>query len=155
MKRTIIFVFSVLALLIGSATSTVAQTYKADDIVGTWLNEEGTAQVAVFSVGNQYYGKIVWLQTPNDSVTGLPRTDKENPDPALQSKPLLGLVNLKGFVFDGDDEWKDGTIYDPKNGKTYSCFIRFEDESKGKLKIRGFIGISLLGRTTYWTPVKK
>jgi len=155
MKRTITFAFSMLALLIGSAPSMVAQTYKADDIVGTWLNEESTAQVAVFNVGNQYYGKIVWLKTPNDSVTGLPRTDKENPDPALQKKPLLGLVNLKGFVFDGDDEWKDGTIYDPKNGKTYSCFMRFEDESKGKLKIRGFIGISLLGRTTYWTPVKE
>ncbi|MBN1198011.1 MAG: DUF2147 domain-containing protein [Bacteroidales bacterium] len=155
MKRVITSVFSLLFLLFGSVTCLVAQTYKADDIVGTWLNEEGTAQVSVFKVGSQYYGKIVWLKTPNDSVTGLPRTDKENPDPALQLKPLLGLVNLKGFVFDGDDEWKDGTIYDPKNGKTYSCFMKFETESKGKLKIRGFIGISLLGRTTYWTPVKE
>ncbi len=75
-------------------------------------------------------------------------------EPAEQNKPLIGLVNLKGFVFDGDDEWKDGKIYDPKNGKTYSCYMKFEDESKKRLKIRGFVGISLLGRTTYWTPVK-
>jgi len=150
-----ISLFSMLVLLLGTGASLVAQTYQADDIVGTWLNEEGTAQVGVFKIGSQYYGKIVWLETPDDSITGLPRTDKENPDPALQSKPLLGLLNLTGFVFDEDDEWKDGKIYDPKNGKTYSCYIKFEDESKKKLKIRGFIGISLLGRTTWWTPVKE
>jgi len=153
MKRVIISIFSMLVLLLATGPGLVAQTYHADDIVGTWLNEEGTAQVEIFKVGSQFYGKIVWLETPNDSITGLPRTDKENPDPALKSKPLLGLVNLKGFVFDGDDEWEDGKIYDPKNGKTYSCKIEFE--SPEKLKIRGFIGISLLGRTTYWTPVKK
>lgn len=155
MKRVIISIFSILVLLLGTDTFLVAQTYHADDIVGTWLNEEGTAQVGVFKVGSQYYGKIVWLKTPNDSITGLPRTDKENPDAALKSKPLLGLVNLKGFLFDGDDEWKDGTIYDPKNGKTYSCYMKFEEATKEKLKIRGYVGISLLGRTTYWTPVKK
>lgn len=144
--------FSLLVLLLGAGTSLVSQTIHADDIVGKWLNEEGTAQVEIFKVGSQFYGKIVWLKTPNDSVTGLPRTDKENPDPALKSKPLLGLVNLSGFVFDGDDEWEDGTIYDPKNGKTYSCKMEFENPQK--LKIRGYVGISLLGRTTYWTPVK-
>jgi len=152
MKRVIISIFSLLVLLFVTGTGLVAQTIHADDIVGKWLNEEKTAQVEIFKVKSQYYGKIVWLETPNDSITGLPRTDKENPDPALKSKPLLGLVNLKGFVFDGDDEWEDGTIYDPKNGKTYSC--RMEFETPKNLKIRGYIGISLLGRTTYWTPVK-
>lgn len=153
MKRVIISIFSMLVLFFGAGTGLFAQTFHADDIVGKWLNEEGTAQVEIYKTGNQFFGKIVWLKTPNDSITGLPRTDKENPDPALQSKPLLGLVNLTGFVFD-EDEWEDGQIYDPKNGKTYSCYMKFEDESKSKLKIRGFIGISLLGRTTYWTPVK-
>jgi uncharacterized protein (DUF2147 family) len=57
---------------------------------------------------------------------------------------------LKNFVFDGKDEWEDGTIYDPKNGKTYSCYIRYA-EYPNLLKIRGYIGVSLLGRTTYWT----
>ena len=155
MKRIIKPILLMLVLILWSGTSVIAQAYQADDIVGTWLNEEGTGQVEIFKVGSNYYGKIVWLETPNDSITGLPRTDKENPDPSEKIKPLLGLVNLKGFVFDGDNEWKEGTIYDPKNGKTYSCYMKFEDESKKKLKIRGFIGISLLGRTTWWTPVKK
>ncbi|TSA23863.1 MAG: DUF2147 domain-containing protein [Bacteroidetes bacterium] len=155
MKRIIMPLFATLALTLWAGNGLFAQAFQSDDIVGNWLNEEGTGQVEIFKVGTTYYGKIVWLQTPNDSITGLPRTDKENPDPAQQKRPLIGLVNLKGFVFDGDNEWKEGTIYDPKNGKTYSCYMKFVDDTKSTLKIRGFIGISLLGRTTYWTPVEK
>ncbi|MDY0335364.1 MAG: DUF2147 domain-containing protein, partial [Bacteroidales bacterium] len=77
-----------------------------------------------------------------------------NPDTTLQKRPLMGLQLLSGFVFDGDDEWESGKIYDPKSGKTYSCYMEFTDKSKNKLKVRGYIGISLLGRTTYWTRVE-
>jgi uncharacterized protein (DUF2147 family) len=55
---------------------------------------------------------------------------------------------LKGFEKDGDNEYEDGTIYDPKNGKTYSCIIR---QKGNKLSVRGYIGVSLIGRTTTWT----
>jgi len=153
MKRIITSIFTMMGLSLLTSTGLFAQTYQADDIVGTWLNEEGTGQVEIFKVGSSYYGKIVWLKVTLDSITGKPRTDKENPDPVEQKKPLIGLVNLKGFVFDGDDEWKKGSIYDPKNGKTYSCYMKFVEPEK--LKIRGYVGISLLGRTTYWTPVDK
>ena len=62
---------------------------------------------------------------------------------------------LRDFVFDGDDEWEDGRIYDPKNGKDYKCYMVFPDEDdKSRLKVRGYIGVSLLGRTTYWTRVE-
>lgn len=153
MKKLMISLFATLIISLLHGTDVLAQTHQPDDIIGTWLNQEGTGQVEIFKIGSTYYGKLVWLKEPIDSITGKPRTDKENPDPAERNKPLIGLVNLKGFVFDGDDEWKDGTIYDPKNGKTYSCFIKFENPEK--LKIRGYIGVSLLGRTTYWSPVKK
>lgn len=148
MKKAVAFFFMVVAGTL-ACFSVEAQTHKTDDILGYWLNEEGTAKIQIFKVSGNYYGKIVWLKTPNDSVTGKPRTDDKNPDPKLRSAPLLGLVNLKGFVFNGKDEWKDGSIYDPKNGKTYNCFMRFESSST--LKIRGYIGVSLLGRTTLWT----
>jgi len=153
MKHIMIFFSLALILSIWTGTMTSAQSHHTDDIVGTWLNEEGTGQVEIFKVGGTYYGKIVWLKVTLDSITGKPRTDKENPDPAERNKPLLGLVNLKGFVFDGKNEWKDGSIYDPKNGKTYNCYMKFDTPER--LKIRGYIGVSLLGRTTYWTPVKK
>jgi uncharacterized protein (DUF2147 family) len=126
-----------------------SQSHKTDDILGTWLNQEATGKVTIYKEHGKYFGKIVWLREPNDKDSGKPRTDKENPDPKLKNTPLVGLVNLKDFNFNGKDEWSGGTIYDPKNGKTYKCYIEFE--SANKLKIRGYVGVSLLGRNTYWT----
>ncbi len=132
-----------------------AQDFKADDIVGVWLNEDKDAHIEIYKDGGKYFGKIIWLKTPIDEKTGKPKVDDKNEDPALQNRPVMGLLLLKDFVFDGDDEWEDGQIYDPKSGKTYSCYMEFPDEDdKTNLKIRGYIGISLLGRTTYWTKVK-
>ncbi|MBG0782865.1 MAG: DUF2147 domain-containing protein [Bacteroidales bacterium] len=135
-----------------SAISLVAQD-KADRVLGKWLNEEGDAHVEITKSGDVYSGKLVWLKFPTDDKTGKPKLDKKNPDDALKSRPVLGLEMLSGFKYDSDDdEWTDGEIYDPKSGKTYSSFMEFD--SDGKLKIRGYIGISLIGRTTYWTAVK-
>ena len=124
----------------------------ADDILGKWLNEDKDAHVEIYKEAGKYYGKVVWLRDPIDEETGLPKVDDENSDESLQNRPIMGLILLKDFVFDGDDEWEDGTIYDPKNGKTYDCYMKIDEE--GILKIRGFIGISWIGRNTYWTPVK-
>lgn len=146
-KTIIVALFALFTLLGGK---TFAQKHKAGDILGIWYNEEKTSKVQVYQEGNKFFAKVVWLKEPNDKTTGKPRTDNLNPDLKLQKTPLMGLVVLKNFVFDGDEEWNDGTIYDPKNGKTYSCKIHFGD-SPNLLKIRGYVGISLLGRTTYWT----
>jgi uncharacterized protein (DUF2147 family) len=132
-----------------SGYSVMAQTHKADDILGTWLNQEATGKVTLYKENGKYFGKLVWLREPNDRTTGKPRTDKENPEEKLKSVPLIGMVNMKNFSFDGKEEWSGGTIYDPKNGKTYKCYIQFEGANK--LKIRGYMGVSLLGRNTYWT----
>ncbi len=126
-----------------------AQKQKPDVIVGIWFNEEKTSKLQVYKEGSHYFAKIVWLKEPLDKATGKPRVDNLNPDVKLRIRPILGLIVLKNFAFDGDDQWEDGTIYDPKNGKTYSCYIQVD--SPGKLKLRGYIGVSILGRTTYWT----
>jgi len=148
MQKIVSFLFVILALGNAAGGKVYAQKHKTDDILGTWLNEERTAKVQVYKEGNKYFGKIVWLKETLDKVTGKPRTDNLNPDEKLKNQPLMGLIMLKNFVFDGDDEWNKGTIYDPKNGKTYSCYMHFETEQI--LKIRGYIGISWLGRTTNW-----
>lgn len=128
---------------------------EADKIQGVWLNEEGTAQVQIYravngSFAGKYYGKIIWLKVPNED--GKPKVDKNNPDKSKQTTPLMGLLLLKDFTYDSDDkEWSDGTIYDPKNGKTYSSYMAMDGN---KLSVRGYIGISILGRTTVWTRVK-
>lgn len=131
-----------------------AQEVKADDVLGIWLNEDKDAHIKIFMEDEKFNGKIVWLKNPNDSITGLPRLDKNNENEKQRSRPVMGLLLLRGFEFD-DDEWEDGKIYDPKNGKDYKCYMEFEDETdKNTLKVRGFIGFSMLGRTTYWTRVE-
>lgn len=121
----------------------------ADAIVGVWKTGEGTAMVRIYKNGEKYQGKIVWLKEPNDPETGKPKVDKNHPDEATRTRPILGLINVWGFVFKEDNLWDDGNIYDPKNGNTYSCTIRMENPNT--LSVRGYIGVSLIGRTDTWT----
>lgn len=150
MKKLTSITFAIFLLLSFMGMKIIAQKPKPGDILGIWFNEEKTSKLQVYQVGTKFFAKIVWLKDPLDKASGKPRVDNLNPDAKLKNTPLLGLVVLKDFAFDGDNEWKSGTIYDPKNGKTYSCYIKLDD-SPNKLKIRGYIGVSLLGRTTYWT----
>jgi len=137
---------SVLLLVLLCIVSGVAMAQ--DAIERVWYNQEKTAKVQVFkATDGKYYGKIVWLKEPNNEE-GKPKVDKNNPDKAKKSTPLMGLQLLKGFKKDGETGYGDGTIYDPKNGKTYSCKINRKGET---LEVRGYVGISLLGRTTTWT----
>ena len=130
-----------------------AQSVKADDIIGVWLNEDKDAHVEIYKENGKYFGKIIWLLHPNEDNATTPNLDDKNQDESLRSRPIMGLKLLTDFVFDGDDEWEDGKIYDPKSGKTYSCYIEFYNDNKSELKVRGFIGVSLIGKTTYWTRV--
>jgi len=146
-------VFMIIAAGIFISTNLVAQDYKADDLLGIWLNEDEDAHLEVYKEGDLYFGKIIWLKFPIDDETGEPKLDKHNPDPDLQKRPSLGIKLLTNFEWDGDNEWDEGDIYDPKSGKTYSCYIVMKEYDL--LKIRGYIGISLIGKTTYWTRVKE
>lgn len=141
-----LFIF--LLISVGSFAFTKQPT-TADAIIGSWKNGEGTAIIQIYKNGEKYQGKITWLKEPIDPETGKPKLDKEHPDASNHNRPLLGLVNMWGFHYTGEKEWSGGKIYDPKNGKTYSCKIAME--STQVLKVRGFIGISLIGRTDTWT----
>jgi uncharacterized protein (DUF2147 family) len=96
-----------------------------EEILGTWNNDDGRAKIEIFNCGGRYCGKIIWLGQPNyppDDKLGMggkPRVDRENPDPALRSRPILGLQIMEGFIFRGDGVWEKGHIYDPESGKTY------------------------------------
>lgn len=122
----------------------------SDKVVGTWLNGEGTGQIQIYKTTSGHYaGKIVWLKEPIDPDTGKPKLDKRNPDKSKRNEPTLGLVNMRAFKYNVEDKiWEHGKIYDPKNGKEYSCKMELEDDNT--LKVRGYIGISLIGRTDTW-----
>ncbi len=141
-----------LVLIVTLLLSLVAYSQtNSDDIVGTWYNGEKSSKIRIYKCGDgnkKYCGKIVWLKKDKEDDGG-PRVDKNNPDKTKRKNPMIDLVILKLFVYDkSDKEWNDGTIYDPKNGKTYSCTIKKEGKT---LKVRGYVGLSMIGRTDVWT----
>ncbi len=123
-----------------------------DACLGTWLTGSKKGHVQIYKQGEKYFGKIVWLKEPNDPATGKPKSDINNPDAQKKNRPLLGLINLRDFKYDGENIWEDGKIYDPENGKEYSCKIKLINANQ--LDVRGFIGVSLIGRTDSWVRVK-
>jgi uncharacterized protein (DUF2147 family) len=127
---------------------------EADAILGVWLTGSGKGRIKIYKdKDNKYYGKIVWLREPKYE-DGTVKIDKNNPDDARKKDPLLGLINLRAFVYEGNNKWVDGNIYDPENGSDYSCKMELTDPNT--LEVRGFIGISLFGRTDVWKrQVKK
>ena len=146
MKKAI-FLFTLFTAILGFSSFHFLDD-GGDRLLGVWEPSNGRARVKIEKIGTKYYGKIVWMKEPNDPKTNQPKTDKNNPDPALQNVPLKGYRMLKDFVYKGSDEWTEGSIYDPLNGSTYSCTIKMEDANT--LNIRGYIGVSALGRTDVW-----
>lgn len=136
------------------SVSTMAQPNRsvADAILGHWLTEEGKARIEIYKCQGKYCGKIVWLRDPKNE-DGSIKKDTRNPEEDLQNRAIMGLNLLEGFVYDEDYEWNDGEIYDPDSGKTYSCIITLEDNKK-TLNVRGYIGFSLIGRTSVWTKTE-
>lgn len=134
-----------IALTIFLAAGVIAYA-QSDAIVGTWLTPDKDAKIEIFKQQQRYFGKMVWL-TPDKDEKGRPFTDTENPDPALRTRPLVGLVIINDLVF-ANDKWK-GKIYDPDSGKTYQAQIEMPD--RNTLDLRGYIGSPIFGRTETWT----
>ena len=122
----------------------------AQDVIGKWKLDNGTALVEVYKSGDVYNGKIVWLEKPTEA-DGTPAVDDLNPDPALRKRPHIGLHKLSGLKEHGG-EYSGGKIYDPGNGKTYNCSMKVEGDV---LKVRGSLDKrGLIGRTMDWFRVK-
>ncbi len=142
----LVFAVAILALLLPLAL--IAEIYK---IEGHWYNAEKTTKIQIYkNASGNYDGKIAWLKEPNEN--GKPKVDKDNPDKSLRSRPLLNMVMVKGLKSKGNNKYDGGTIYDPKSGNTYSSKV--ELTGPNTMKLRGFIGVSLLGRTEVWTRAK-
>jgi uncharacterized protein (DUF2147 family) len=113
-----------------------------DGITGVFWSPKKDAKIEIYLKGQQYFGKFVWLASP--------RKDFKNPEKTLQSREVLGLELLTKFSYN-DGVYNGGEIYDPETGRTYSCKISLEGS---KLKVRGYIGISIFGRTEYFERIK-
>jgi uncharacterized protein (DUF2147 family) len=136
------------ALLICLTVPVFSQT---NNVIGIWLTAEGDSQIQITKNNSgTYNGKIVWMEKDLDAV------DDQNPTKELKNRKILGLQILSSFKFDAENnEWINGTIYDPNNGETYDCYMWFGN-NKNELRIKGFVmGMRFLGRETIWKRENK
>ncbi|MEM7004778.1 MAG: DUF2147 domain-containing protein [Pseudomonadota bacterium] len=134
-------------LLIALSLAGFATTAHADpsDVAGFWLTQSEGAIVEIADCGDTTpCGTVVWY----DRETATAHTDINNPDPALQDRPIVGMEMLSGFRRRGE-RWRRGTIYNAEDGKTYGSGINIRDD--GNLTVKGCIGP--LCQTQIWTPI--
>ena len=107
---------------------------------GTWLSGDGGTKVHISSCGGKLCGKVVWLQKPTDPKTGKPKTDALNPDPAKQSRPMIGLQVVNGLTPSGQNRWS-GSIYNADDGKTYAANMEMQGDDAAKVEgcVLGFL----------------
>ncbi len=137
-KKRLIFAFFALNSFLFNAQ------VKMTDILGNYMIPSKDGAIQIYENNGKYFGKIILNKDAS-------KLDLNNPNKEMQTRKVLGLNILKDFTFDGNDTWENGSIYDPKNGKTYSCKIM--RNVNGDLNIRGYIGVSLLGRTEIFTKL--
>lgn len=119
---------------------------QAQSIVGEWetfddKTKEKKALVLIYKEGETYFGKILETYTNNkNEVCDKCKGDKQN-------QPIIGLEIIQGLE-KKENTYQGGTILDPENGEEYKCYL--ELNTQDKLKVRGYIGVSLFGRTQYW-----
>lgn len=135
-----------LLLAVSPLTGALAADNNVDKnaIDGVWQTKSG-GYVQIYPQNGHWSGTVV------GSRDGVARYDKNNSDPDLKGRRLLGVTLIRDLRFDGGNEWEDGQIYDPDNGKTYSAEVTLT--APDTLNVRGYIGISLIGRSQEWHRV--
>lgn len=141
-------IFSRLSLGLAAplALALAASSAHAASVEGDWLTPKGGAKVHIADCGAKLCGTITWLKNPNDK-TGRPQKDAYNPDPALKTRPVIGLQILRGLKASGDARWSGGSIYNPGDGKTYDSKMNLDPS--GELKVQGCVSIICI--TQIWT----
>lgn len=144
LKKRLVSFFLLLSILLFSSA------HAKQEVFGEWTtvdDESGKPKsiVLIEANGDGLKGTIQCLIKENVAKTHIDCDDHE-----LKGQPIAGLTILNGFKADEEGkEWEDGTIMDPKNCKEYSSYLELK-KSGSELKVRGYIGISLLGRTQVW-----
>jgi uncharacterized protein (DUF2147 family) len=114
---------------------------------GVWLTEDGDGAVEILDCGTALCGRIVWQKAPLRADGSLDIDDR-NPNPALRQQPICGLQIISEMRRSGPTAWGEGRIYDPDSGKTYQATMTLEEADA--LRLRGYIGIPLLGASQLW-----
>ena len=142
-------VIAALSLVCGSIPALLPNAAFAADPSGNWLTESGSATVRIANCGAELCGAIVALKEPNDSATGRPKTDKNNPDTAKRSRPLVGVQIVFGMKPSGTANKWSGQVYNAEDGKTYSGNITLQGANT--LKLEGCVLGGLFCKAQTWT----
>ncbi|WP_299183057.1 DUF2147 domain-containing protein [uncultured Chryseobacterium sp.] len=118
----------------------------ADKIIGNWQSIDGEVQLKfeIFKQDGKYFGKLLWASNMFEADGKTPKKDFNNPNKSLQSRSRKGIVNITNLKYD-DGEYSGGKLYNPSDGDTYSLNAKLK--SANELHFRGYLGISLLGKT--------
>ncbi|MGD0839162.1 MAG: DUF2147 domain-containing protein [Polyangia bacterium] len=141
-------IVGVAAVCSSPVRATAGRPADPDAILGVWLTSAQDATITITRSGDSYVGHVSWLKRQH-GADGQPVRDDHNPDVSLRQRPLMGLQILWGMRSKGDGEYTDGQLYDPAHGKTYSGKAVLVSDHV--LQLRGYVGISLFGRTETWT----
>lgn len=141
MKSVLAVVFLFLSSIAFAQHSPIGKWKTIDDETG-----KAVSVVEIYEAKGKIYGKVIDIFNPKDR-----KRVCENCSGSDHNKPLIGLTVIKGLTKEGA-EYTNGKILDPKHGRLYKCYITLENADK--LKVRGYIGISLIGRTQYWERMK-
>jgi uncharacterized protein (DUF2147 family) len=145
--RPFFYLLLALSLLPLMVVSTPTQASRiTDEITGDWFPPDGAALLRIERQQDAY--SVYILRQSSDAVLHPQIKDVRNPDTKLRERCLQGLRIGKGFQFD-DDKWKHGSLYDPASGRQYRASIEIIDEHH--LKVRGYVGFELFGRSQIWT----
>ncbi|EMY77494.1 PF09917 family protein [Leptospira weilii serovar Ranarum str. ICFT] len=131
-----------------------------DAVLGKWLTKDKDAHVELYKCGAKICGKLVWLKEPvypagsTEGTPGSPKVDIRNKDESLRTRPVLGLVFLTGFSYDGEQVWSGGRIYDAKSGNTYDGKLTLRGAENLDLKGGYKVGFMMIGKESAWTRVK-
>ncbi len=131
--------------LCAAAIITISSPALASSVGGFWLTENKRAVIEIEEKADTITGYIHWI------IEGGLQKDINNPDPSLRDEPMCGLGILWGFEPDGKNAWDNGRIYKADDGDTYHANVELLSENE--LKVRGHVGISLLGKTQIFTRV--
>ncbi len=131
-----------------ACTISLANAQDAAVATGVWQTEKGDAHVRVSPCGSALCGKIVSLRDPIDPQTGKPQVDDKNPNPALASRPMIGLSLFNSMRPTGPGSWA-GLIYNADDGKYYESKVTVQGPSG--LRVEGCVGAICGGET--WSRV--
>ncbi|PZU79637.1 MAG: DUF2147 domain-containing protein [Chryseobacterium sp.] len=135
-----------LSMMILISSLSFAQKLSADKIIGNWESIDGDVKLKfeIFQQNGKYFGKLLWASNMFEADGKTPKKDLKNPDAKLRNRSRQNIINITNLTFD-DGEYSGAKLYNPSDGNSYSLKAKLTDINN--LQFRGYMGVSLLGKT--------